>query len=287
MTQHRACCCAKCWHHLDICTECPDGDPFVSLPCLRLPDAEVGEVYRLDGVCYEVVAINQAASIGTELDDPMLEGPIADCATCCAEPTGRCCVESYQCIPDLTEAECLALSGDWREGQDCGPPNPCPPPTVDCDECEQRVLAGDCNPDLLLLRVEIGPIAVPCCSPPNNVMTVDQVINETCPQGGFAPQSDPTQLNCPGAIFYGQAGWICADANTVAFYAARSISVAFGDWVIDLELFDTNPSPDEAVFFVYTNNNPCGVGGYQFKGKYGGLTECGDPGAPSVTVSYA
>jgi subtilisin-like proprotein convertase family protein len=46
----------------------------------------------------------------------------------CTLPTGACCMPNGDCIPDLTEAECLQIDGDYQgDGTGCVP-NPCPQP---------------------------------------------------------------------------------------------------------------------------------------------------------------
>ena len=249
------------------------------------------------GVCYEVTAINQPASIGTEIQDPRIDGPFADCDTCCAEPTGACCVDSYQCIPGLTEAECDALNGiRWLPGQDCGPPNPCPPPGAFCgtEDCQEPPL--NCNPGGLFLRVLIENAVLPCCNAfPENTLNADNTITQVCPPEGtfgFFPDSTPSQLQCPDNIFFGFSFWKCADAADVATFGAIGINLQFGELYFDIAIRDTNPPGDAQVNLIYATNNPCGVGGYAFRGAYSDLGTgdvdfpCGVP-SPTVRVEYA
>jgi hypothetical protein len=62
----------------------------------------------------------------------------------CSTPTGACC-DAGTCMPDMTEADCLAsYAGPWFEGVGCDP-NPCPIPPAN-DDCADAEYLGDTYP---------------------------------------------------------------------------------------------------------------------------------------------
>ncbi|MBU0639874.1 MAG: hypothetical protein KKB50_13480 [Planctomycetes bacterium] len=61
------------------------------------------------------------------VDCPAMYTAVVTCEPCTL-PRGACCLENGDCVPDQTEAECLAQLGTWQgEGVSCDP-NPCPQP---------------------------------------------------------------------------------------------------------------------------------------------------------------
>lgn len=103
--------------------------------------------YAVGGECEEVVVTTDCVPAGTHwlfvshqdyYDWPCDSNndyvATLECVPCVL-PTGACCLETGECVPDVNEFECLAMNGDWLgEGTDCGPPNPCPQPQVG-DNC--------------------------------------------------------------------------------------------------------------------------------------------------------
>ena len=70
--------------------------------------------------------------------------------TCLTQATGRCCYDNGCGCDNLTEAQCLALSGVWTSGADCG--TPCTPPpdycvagATTCDEYIASVVLNTIN----------------------------------------------------------------------------------------------------------------------------------------------
>jgi hypothetical protein len=89
------------------------GDPCVVRACC------VGEI------CYEV---NQqtCADMGGEFLPTVLE-----CTeTTCAAPVWACCTDCQICTM-LTEAQCRDIQGQWLQGVECEPENPCEPSPTD------------------------------------------------------------------------------------------------------------------------------------------------------------
>ena len=251
MTQHRACCCDEepCWHILQLCPQEPSGPPpFIFVPC-ELLDTDIGDVWKISGVCYEVVG--QTAIEPT----PIVTGPFDEfhpsCDSCFVPPDEACCFPDGTCL-DLQPLICTQSGGEPQGPGTACITTVCDEPTGPCTDCNPT----DCPVGYRVITPSMqitGSNDCPCVVPSRTIEFPD----DACTAFLFPWPAESQISTCVEAtgdnIVFISLSITCLSAEPGA------------PWQVSLELIRRSAGTQLRGFVNYRKSTTiCPIGTYQF-----------------------